>query len=149
MSLLSPVKKYRDFKSAIMSSYSSRKIGYKEFYFNVASKFVGCNAKQCCYACAGLSDKPFYSNTKNHSYLYVAVSEGHVICLSKILERSIQEIYKTNLSSSEKKDEINSYLQKIYISIFDMNIEYEKRERMIKILEKNGLLIHHEDIYRL
>ena len=135
MSFLSPVKKkYRDFKSAIMNSSICREIGYKEYCFNVASKFVGCNAKQCCYACVGLSELPLYSNRKNHAYLYVAVREGHVNCLSKIIEKTIKEICKTDRSLYEKEDIKNSYLQQIYILIYDMNIEYEKRQRMIGVL---------------
>ena len=133
-----------------MSASICREIGYKEYCFNVASKFVGCNAKQCCYACAGISEKPLYINNENHSYLYVAISEGHVNCLSKIVKRILQEINKSNLSSSEKENKKISYLQKIYMSIKEINIDNGKKVRMIYLLSRWKFYIDDQnDIYQL
>jgi len=137
-----------------MSSPIRRNVGYKEFCFNIASRIVGRNAKQCCYACAGLSEKPLYFNDKKHGYLFVAIYEGHVSCLEKIIDNVTKKIYENNNITIFKSEKIKiRYLRKIYMSIIEMNIDDKKMERMIQVLKKYGLSIEDdadaEDTYRL
>ena len=144
-------QKYRDFNSAMAKSKPhDRFIGYKEYCFNFASKLVGCDAKQCCYACAGLSEKPLYTNDKTHAYLYVAIHEGHVNCLDKIVDYVIKKIDMFNDKISVKEDIKRRYLQKIYMSLIEINNDFEKRQRMIQLLRKYGFFAEDdEDTIRL
>jgi hypothetical protein len=144
-------QKYRDFNSAMAKSKPhDRFIGYKESFFNTVSKIVGCNAKQCCYACAGLSEKPLYTNDKTHAYLYVAICEGHVRCLDKIVGYVTKKIDKINDQVSVKEDIKRRYLQKLYMSLIEINNDFEKRQRMIQLLRKYGFFVEDdEDTYGL
>jgi hypothetical protein len=148
---MTDLQKYRDFNSAMAKQQKPfRIIGYKEYCFNVASKLVGCDAKQCCYACAGLSEKPLYTNENAHSYLYVAICEGHVNCLDKIVKYVTKKIDMFNADVSKREDFKKRYLQKIYMSIIEINVDYEKQQRMIQLLRNYGFFVDdNEDTYRL
>lgn len=145
--------KYRNFKMAMAKSQKNeRLIGYKESFFNVASRLAGCDAKQCCYACAGLSEKPLYINNTKHEYLFVAIHEGHVNCLEKILKCVIHKIDNTPsrqafLEASEKNDIKKMYLQKIYMSLLKIRLNNdEKRKRMIRLLRKYGFVDENSEL---
>jgi hypothetical protein len=122
-----------------------RFIGCKEIIFNAASKLVGYNAKQCCYACAGLSEKPLYTNDKKHAYSYVAICEGHVICLEKIVGCVTKKIDKINDHVSKKEDTKRRYLHKIYMTIVEFNKDSDNRQRMIQLLRKYGFFVDDDE----
>lgn len=147
MSLLETSKlPYRGFKSAMEKSPKpARFIGRKESIFNSASRIFGYDAKQCCYACAGLSEKPLYTNDNTHAYLYVAICEGHVSCLEKIVGYVTKKIDKMNDHVSKKEDIKRRYLQKIYMSIVEINKDSEKRQRMIQLLRKHGFFVDDDE----
>ena len=139
-------QKSRDFNSAMAKRQKQfRIIGYKEYCFNAASKLVGCDAKQCCYACAGLSEKPLYINDKTHAYLYVAIHEGHVNCLDKIVKYVTKKIDMFNDTVSKKEDFKKRYLQKIYMSIIEITVDFEKQQRMIQLLRKHGFFVDDDE----
>ena len=126
-----------------MSINPNRSKGLKESCFNFASNLFGCDGKQCCYACAGLSEKPLYINDEKHAYLYVAICEGHVNCLEKILEYVTKKIDNADMIELKKKDIKSKYLQKIYMSLIEIKL-HEKRERMFRLLTKYGFSFEDE-----
>jgi hypothetical protein len=116
---------------------SERVLGKKERFLNGVSILFGRNAKQCCYACVGLGEKSLNSSDEKHPYLDVAIQEGHVRCLEKIIVSSI----KKNDWTKEIKIE---YLHDIYMSLVEKVFDETKMQRMSELLKKHGFRVEEE-----